>query len=681
MPPAPTLVLDTLEKVRKLRNAVVNAEDETVVLPTAKALLDAPAGLNEELQQSITRIYADALIQKGDFERLVELCRQENKAARTTLVAIHPYALYRMERYEEAHKLANQALADKNNTNLLPVDREALQHLVAQCDYRLGNLTAAQKALASLYETAADANDNDDAASIATNLVAAHVSNATPYVATSLENQSSLIQNDAASYDLKYNLATLQTLASPDTQGLLQQALAQAESELDGNEDSTCRELAPLRWNVEWARVFWQGGSMDGAVPMKDLPAAGKLVALVNRALSMPKPTDGLRLLPNDTSKFTPLQARLLWYNRAILQYKAQQWDECMETSRRLQSTVKEYKPATKIEGQWWEVRATVLQVRAQLQKGGKYNKNTAEQTLQGLLQTLEKQPASVIRDDAMAYIQCQLPNILGQSITSNQARLDLLQSLPESWQSKPGVVATMAALYQQEGQSAKAMELVQKTGHEDALADLLLSQGLYGEAVEMYEKADLTDPIAQARYARALTYSDKDPSKALSYWKEVRPSDVLDGPNNITVDGAALETKPVPRLRTSSPRRAVDVGSGDGNNHDNSKKKSHEAVLRRRARKREAYLATLDQRGLRRTEHPDPERWLPKYERSYNRRRRNKNAHKGAQGGVSDKDAAQLDVAARQAARAAGDVASSTSTAHIAAVSTGGPRKGGRRR
>ena len=116
-------------------------------------------------------------------------------------------------------------------------------------------------------------------------------------------------------------------------------------------------------------------------------------------------------------------------------------------------------------------------------------------------------------------------------------------------------------------------------------------------------------------------------------------------------------------------------------------KKKSHEAVLRRRARKRAEYVADLEQRGI--ANKLDPERWLPKYERSANRRRRNRGAvggaHKGAQGGVSEKDAAKLDIAARQAARAAGETdTGGPSTAHMtvtAAGNIGGGRKGGRRR
>ena len=80
----------------------------------------------------------------------------------------------------------------------------------------------------------------------------------------------------------------------------------------------------------------------------------------------------------------------------------------------------------------------------------------------------------------------------------------------------------------------------------------------------------------------------------------------------------------------------------------------------------------------------PDPERWIPKTQRSYTKRgRRGRNKFVGAQGGGTgagaEKDAAKLDVAARAAARAAGTETTSQqpSTAHLS-VSSG---KGGKRR
>ena len=78
---------------------------------------------------------------------------------------------------------------------------------------------------------------------------------------------------------------------------------------------------------------------------------------------------------------------------------------------------------------------------------------------------------------------------------------------------------------------------------------------------------------------------------------------------------------------------------------------KTPESIARKRTKRREAHLAKLRQRddynpmiGL---VNPDPERWIPKKQRSYGKRgRRGRNRFVGAQGAGmgTQKDAAKLD-------------------------------------
>ncbi|KAG7367918.1 hypothetical protein IV203_030661 [Nitzschia inconspicua] len=83
--------------------------------------------------------------------------------------------------------------------------------------------------------------------------------------------------------------------------------------------------------------------------------------------------------------------------------------------------------------------------------------------------------------------------------------------------------------------------------------------------------------------------------------------------------------------------------------------------MLRYRAKKRDAYLQQLqskDQYNPDRPTMPNPERWIPKHERSSNRRNNNnrgRNAvqnNKSSQGGGSQWDAERLDAAARRAGK-----------------------------
>jgi hypothetical protein len=87
---------------------------------------------------------------------------------------------------------------------------------------------------------------------------------------------------------------------------------------------------------------------------------------------------------------------------------------------------------------------------------------------------------------------------------------------------------------------------------------------------------------------------------------------------------------------------------------------KNPESIARKRAKRREAHLANLRARpdynatiGLL---NPDPERWIPKKQRSHGKRgRRGRNRFVGAQGAGmgTEKDAAKLDAAARAAKKA----------------------------
>ena len=116
-------------------------------------------------------------------------------------------------------------------------------------------------------------------------------------------------------------------------------------------------------------------------------------------------------------------------------------------------------------------------------------------------------------------------------------------------------------------------------------------------------------------------------------------------------------------------------------------KKQNREAILRRRAKKRDAYLEKLQKEGNYKPDRPtkpDPERWIAKNQRSYNRRgRKGRSKFLGAQGGGSgfgaEKEAAKLDAAARAAAKREGkDIYDQPSTAHLTVSSS---TRGGRRR
>ena len=329
------------------------------------------------------------------------------------------------------------------------------------------------------------------------------------------------------------------------------------------------------------------------------------------------------------------------------------------------------------------------------------------------VISKLMELPTNSVCDHALCYLITQRAELLklacnptihdsfatGDSLLSPEERLQLLVSLPDSIRTRPAVIASVSLMHQQLGNEEKAQRTMKEAGDDQGLANFYMSQGRYEEAAAIYESAcekNPNDSVACAQLVQALSYTDAKRSRDI--WERLCSKTGLDPNANQDeepeVNAADLETRESPRLKSS--RKPVILPPGIPTNEKanavDKGKKSHEAVLRQRARKREVYLTKLEEKGLYRRDRPskpDPERWLPKYERSYARRRRNRGAtsqqHKGAQGGVSEKDAAKLDVAARQASRASGEsgpLTSGRSTAHMT-VSTSGAigRKAGRRK
>lgn len=449
------------------------------------------------------------------------------------------------------------------------------------------------------------------------------------------------------------------------------------------------------------------------------------------------------KVLENMSSKPDPnwkgLQKRLYWYNRAILQLQCNVINGCRTSLESLSklthqpsspsSKKKNKKGAaniqsigihqpvpSKADSLWWETRIDVLKAYC-LRVENKHLEAT--QLLRDRLDTLKSYQgppsSSYIIDHAISYASIQA--FVLQRKTDENNDIDdtnlvenigtLLQDLPQSMQAKSGVVATLASNYHEQKKFTDAQRLLKDTGDELVLADFELSQGNYNEAVSLYQKKIDEGSSANEQQDKLVLYaklvqalSFVDPKRASEIWSKfladnTDAAEVLDQyNNNCEINAEELEQRELPRTLMTSLQRnnalELERGNNSKNQSDsNNNKKSRKAVLRQRSQKRDKYLKDLEAKGLYRFDRPtkpDPERWVPKYERMHSRRRYRKGGgdHKGAQGGVSEKDAAKLDVAARAAARKNGDYSlDGPSTAHMTVASGSGntKRKGGRRR
>ena len=375
-------------------------------------------------------------------------------------------------------------------------------------------------------------------------------------------------------------------------------------------------------------------------------------------------------------AKWTPLQHRLFYYNRAILQLRANQIKDCLNTIEYLRKELQPLSNAQKKKrvGQvllqvtdptdlaWWETRLAVLTAHAKQDTSG----------FSTIIQQWNGVGDSSVKQDALLFLELHRAHL-----ENVKTPLELLEGLAST---KPAVLASQATLYQAQGNADKASECLRATHNPQALAHFAMAIGNYQQAATLYETSAKNDPVLTARWIQALSYTD--PDRAIKEWSNTQEDlKIDDNDGDLETLGAQLEERKLPRLGRSM---AVAMVTPAKKTTDGKKRRSHEAVLRHRARKREAYLKKLEEKGTNITRAPDPERWTPKYERSYNARRRRKQhyqQHRGAQGGVSEKDAAKLDVVARKEARERGEF-DPQSTAHIAVSSSGTlGRKGGRRR
>jgi tetratricopeptide (TPR) repeat protein len=602
-----------------------------------QVLLEQQDELPPSLIPVLQETHLKCELHRGNYEQISKM---------TESLSLQAYAHYRLHQYDKAR-------------NACQGDDMLSQHVLAQSLYRLHD---SQGALRRYQQLLQETQDQDESIQVRTNALAVATANATPYVVDDnpigLDTEHTSDEN-GTSYDLLYNLATYQLLTSSSSscknpRALLREAQAACLATLEDegvSAEEVASEVASIHVQLDEWSLQWKGIPAE-SIKKENIPPAISSVQTVNRAQS-------LKTLPESCpTNWVALQQRLYYYKRAVLQLRASLYTDCHDTCQLLLQSLsannKKKKASTgpppvptKADEAWWKARVYVLEAHCLYQQS---KTEEAVSLLRERLDILKTTPgSSKVVNHATAHVQMHLAHFQEENPSPEQTIL-LLQELPESIRSCKAVTATLVSLYQELGQTDQATALL---GQSEGLADFFMSQGKYREAAELYESSG-----EGAKLVLALSYFN--PVRAQQVWDELG----VDEFDENDMDGEELEARELPRFKSN--KAVVRVSD-----EDVKKKRSHEAVLRRRTRKREEYLK---KDGIS-TQKPDLERWLPKHERSYYpRRRRNR---KGAQGGMSEKDAAKLDVAAR--AERGVDSSSGPSTAHMQVA--GGNKRGGRRR
>lgn len=540
---------------------------------------------------------------------------------------------------------------------------------------------------------------------------------------------------DSMFVDLASNLGCIRFLTDPTKAATVGSEENWLEEAADTGEDDDAKKGTLEQTNLQWSKHFWYKDIEDVHYDVQTPPksninntnqlSATESIAKVNQSFI---DEDLTRLPPQPHPKWNLLQVRMYWYNRAILQLKEGKHVECHDSCQSLKKTLanpafsqggskkkKKNKDATSSGSStlqspttsWWEARADVIIAYAQ-QAQSKYKDASAR--LSERLNILKLSSPSLVSDHAVTHvllhqfvIEQQQQHKDNKKDRQRQQRelLTLLKSLPESIQSRPATQLTIDDLQDavDNATSTNKTKSAPKSPLEEA--DMLFGEGRYEEACKLYENSvsggnDSSSGFlnSQLRFVQALAMSGRHQASQ-DLWQSLELTILEDNtPTTLSLpDGGALENKALPRSTTSSARSSISnklAATGNTLDEDKSEKPSREKILRRRAVKRDAYLKELEIKGKYnpdRPTKPDPERWIPKHERSRSSRGGNRN-HRGggrnnnkglnsAQGGGSKLDADRLDAAARRAGKS--PASSGPSSANLK-VSSGG-RKGGRRR
>jgi len=278
---------------------------------------------------------------------------------------------------------------------------------------------------------------------------------------------------------------------------------------------------------------------------------------------------------------------------------------------------------------------------------------------------------------------------------------LQCLNDLPRSIQTKPAVVASKIALVNNnksnnnDDDAMKKAIASQLAKPKDKQAKvnrgrLYLNLGMYQDAADVFDDIlanNNNDDDFETKVAawNVLAQSRVNPERAKALVDEYLHKNKIeedddDDDDDDEADAQALEDKGIPRFGSSTSSSLSSSYSRGLQDRGREKELKKQAMLERRERKKKAYIKKLQQDGNH-NKQPDPERWIPKNQRSTSRRRRGVAVGRGAQGhATSEKQAAKLDVAARVQNPSASSKAFSTAHMDVSGGG-GGVRRGGKRR
>ncbi|GAB2280578.1 hypothetical protein Dimus_015205 [Dionaea muscipula] len=607
--PAPSS--DSIEKLFTSLNELINKSDYEKAVKVADEVLSIAPGDEDAIRCKIVALIKDDNIE--DALKSIEYARN----LPIDLIFLKAYCLYRQNKLDEALNCLRSQ--EKNTTNML---------LESQILYRLGKIDDSLKIYQSLQKSKIDF--------LETNYVAALVSAGQ---ASEVHKVLDAFNVKATStFELAFNTACslVDMNKHKDAEQLLLSARRVGQETLMGEnlaDDEIEIELAPIA--VQLAYVYQLLGqtqeAMNGYLDIirKNLPDEPSLAVAVNNLVVLKGPKDisdslkkldrfiekgdhgQFQLARGLDSKFSAKQKEVIYANRALLLLHANRMDQAREL-------------VTALQGMFPDSVMPVL-----LQAAVFVRENKAVRAEEMLGQFAEKFPD---KSKVLLLAKAQVAAAAGHPLVAAES----LAQIPDI-QYMPATVATIVALKERAGDidgANAAFDTAIKWWSNAMTEDKMLSvimpkaasfklkHGRAKEAFHLFEELVKSHGSVDAMVGLVTTAAHVDVEKAEAYEKQLKP---LPGLKGIDVDS----------LEKTSGAKPAESGSRTGTVEMHEDTKNKERAKKKRKRK-PRYPKGFNPANP--GPPPDPERWLPKRERSsYRPKRKDKRtAHvRGSQGAV----------------------------------------------
>ncbi|KAI7894903.1 uncharacterized protein EV154DRAFT_437638 [Mucor mucedo] len=599
-------------------------------------------------EQQVTKLFTDLknAVQDYDDERSLEICDELIKLNPDDLVTLQCkiVSLIRLEKYKEALSIIARQFRNSDvdlsyekiycyyRTNQLVPAMELLEELKSKSEAQNPSLLYLEAQLLysqgqfektiQVYETLLKSSDKNDSLydEIQVNLLAAKAG--LLFSSSKAEEKDKAdLKESADLYEVAYNAASVY-LARGDLKKAQQQlelAKKQCNERANGmSKEEHEEELAVISTQLGYTYQL-QGRSADAIKIYKSLLSSEDIAvaAVVSNNMVAIEQTKDLedvsKKLKVATSKeaearLKNYQKRVIAMNESLLQLYTNKYSACRDQAQKL---TEKYPDNDNL----YLILASAT-----------YHQHKAAKAVDELKKYSEKKPSSL----AIRFATIQLQLLESQPAAALSTLESYLESVKDDKKAyyKPAVVALLVWLYEQTGQSEKAMETLDEaskvwksdssfksdtvapTSTIKQTAAFKLKTGRFQDAVADYEQLVKADPSdAQSIAGLIAAYAEVDPKKAEQYGNAL-PSIAL---NNLDVD--TLE-KIVPGVKRGYVKK--DPNGVHVKKPKNKKKR-----------------ATLLPKKFDPNVKPDPERWVPKQERStFRMKGKNKKAlNKGPQG------------------------------------------------